>query len=76
MSAPAVQLTVTQRYRLKDLAWQRSGVVPPGRAMLCKGRRVVGFCSVSELVARRIDVLADTVCLSAADFADVKRWLA
>lgn len=43
MSAPTTKLTVTQRYALKDLAWEKSQAVTPGRVMLCKGRKVVGY---------------------------------
>lgn len=76
MTAPATKLSVTARHRLKDLIFEKSGAVPPGRVMLCKGRQVVGFCDVGDLgktllIAER----ANTVCLSSADFDDVKAWL-
>ena len=38
MTAPTTQLTVTQRYALKDLV-KESGMVPAGRIMLWKGTR-------------------------------------
>jgi hypothetical protein len=76
MTAPTATLTITQRHRLKDLKWEESMAVPPGRVMLCKGRRVVGYCNVADLgnslsIAER----ANTVCLSPADAKDVKAWL-
>ena len=77
MTAPTAQLTVTQRQRLKDLTWEKSNAVPPGRAMLCKGRKVVGYCNVTDLANSTVAIAAqaNTVCLSAADYSDVKRWL-
>ena len=40
MTAPTVALTITQRYRLKDLKWEVSAAVPAGRVMLCKGLKI------------------------------------
>jgi hypothetical protein len=76
MSAPSVRLTVTRRRQLKGLAWKKSSAVPPGRVMLCLGRKVICFCDVAELVnANIIAELATTLRLSVADFDDVREWL-
>lgn len=76
MTAPTGTLTVTQRYLLKDLQWEKSQAVTPGRVMLCKGRRVVGYCDVAELGhAKMIAERCNTVCLSVADFDEVQAWL-
>jgi hypothetical protein len=77
MTAPNIKLTLTQRERFKLLAFEESQTVTPGRVMLCKGRRIVGYCNIDDLAnTRTIEAKATTVCLSPADFADVKRWLA
>jgi hypothetical protein len=77
MAAPALKLTITQRSRLSALAFEERQVVIPGRVMLCKGRRIVGYCNLDDLVnTKTIEAQATTVCLSPADFNDVKRWLA
>jgi hypothetical protein len=77
MTAPAIKLTVTQRERLKMLTLEERQVVTPGRVMLCKGRRIVGYCNLDELAnTKTIEAKANVICLSPADFADVKRWLA
>jgi hypothetical protein len=75
MPAPALKLTVTQRQRLGELALEQRKVVPAGRVMLEKRRRVVGCCNLDDLVNKSITERADTLCLSAADFNDVKEWL-
>lgn len=76
MTAPTIKLSVTERERLKSLRWEERLVVIPGRVMLCRGRRIVGYCSVAELVRTTvIAAQADTVCLSTADFADVQQWI-
>jgi hypothetical protein len=76
MTAPATALSVTQRHRLLDLKWEKSQAVPPGRVMLCRGRKVLGYCGVLDLPrVHLIAAKADTVCLAAADFDDVKGWL-
>jgi hypothetical protein len=76
MTAPALKLTVTQRDRLRGLQWEERQIVQPGRIMLEKRGRVVGFGSLDELEkTKTIEAKADTVCLSPADFADVQAWL-
>jgi len=78
MTAPAVKkLSVTDRYKLKELDWQQSQVVQPGRVMWCRGRKVLGYSDVKDL--HRVMLIpskADTACLSRADYADVMVWLA
>ena len=76
MTAPLRSISITDRERLRALAWEARQVVPAGRVMLCKGQRVVGYCDVGDLAnAFTIANQASLVCLSPADFADVKRWL-
>ncbi|HEX4114156.1 MAG TPA: hypothetical protein VH020_16605 [Stellaceae bacterium] len=76
MTAPTIELTVTQRYALKDLAWEKSQAVTPGRVMLCKGRKIVGYCDVADLAhGSAIAARCNTVCLSASDYDDVQAWL-
>lgn len=77
MTAPAAKLSITDRYKLKELDWQRSQVVQPGKVMWCRGRKVLGYGKVEDL--SRVTLIpskADTVCLSAVDYADVMVWLA
>lgn len=76
MTAPRTTLTVTDRYKLKELSWQQSDIVQLGRVMWCQGRKVLGFGKVEEL--SRVTLIppgADTACLAPSDYADVQRWL-
>jgi len=76
MTAPTVTLSVTDRYRLKDLDWQESQIVQAGKVMFCRGRQVLGYAKVADL--GRVSALptgADTACVSAADYDDVRRWI-
>jgi hypothetical protein len=76
MTAPTVTLSVTDRCRLKDLEWQQSQIVQPGKVMFCKGRKVMGYTKVTDLARlSAIPTGADVACVSAADFEDVRRWL-
>lgn len=77
MTAPAKTLTtVTERERLRRLAFERRQVVIAGRAMLYKRGRIVRYCDIDDLADTfTIAAQADQVCLSPADFDDVKRWL-
>lgn len=76
MTAPAIKLTVTQRERLRSLTFEARAVVTPGRVMLCKGRRIVGYCDVDELAnTKAIEAQTTVICLSPADYDDVQRWL-
>ncbi len=76
MTAPTATLTVTDRYRLKELAWEQSQVVPPGKVMWCRGRRVLGYCKLADLP--RVSLIppgATAACLSGTDFGDVRAWI-
>jgi hypothetical protein len=76
MTAPAVKLSATTRYALKELKLERSGTTPAGRVMYCQGRKVLAFGDVEELHrARFIAPRADTLCVAAADYDDVKAWI-
>jgi hypothetical protein len=73
---PARTLSITDRYRLKELEFEQSQVPTPGRVMFCRGRSILGYGDVVHLgeflyVPKR----TDTICLSAADYADVKVWI-
>jgi hypothetical protein len=76
MTAAAAKLSITLRQKLLDLTWERSMAVTPGRVMLCKGRHIVGYCSVTDLAnASSIAARCNTLCISNADFDDLKAWL-
>jgi hypothetical protein len=76
MTAPTAALTITQRHKLLDLTWEKSDAVTPGRVMLCKGRRVVGFADVADLAnPSAIAARCTTLVISRADFDDLKAWL-
>ena len=76
MTAPAIKLTVTQRQRLRELKFVERQVVTPGRIMLEKRGRIVGYGNLDDLEKTKIIAgQADTVCLAPADFADVQAWL-
>jgi hypothetical protein len=47
---PARTLSVTDRCRLKELELQQAGTVPAGRVMWCRGRQVLGYADIGELV--------------------------
>ena len=78
MAAPATKLTsVTQRYKIKDLKWERSSAIIGGRLMFCRGRKILGYGSVENL--HRVALIppgADTLVVSAADYDDLKAWIA
>ena len=77
MTAPIAQLSVTQRSALKDIAWQESQVVPPGRVMLCRGRKILGYGVIADLAHVKSLTLqgVNTICVSPSDFKDVKEWV-
>ncbi len=69
-------ISITGRYRLKELTLERSQAVTPGRVMWCQGRKVMGYGDVADLAnVLKIPKGANTVCVSAADFEDIKGWL-
>lgn len=73
---PAAAISVTDRYRLKELILQQAGTVTPGRVMFCRDRKVLGYADVNDLAnVFKIPKGANTVCVSVADFEDVKGWL-
>jgi hypothetical protein len=62
---------------LRLLTIELSQVPQPGRLMFCRGRRVLQYGDVSKLADYRyIPPGADILCLSAADYDDVKEWMA
>lgn len=73
---PATPFTKADQTRMRSLTFERSGTATPGRVIFCKGRSVLGYGDVSKLGDfLYIPKQADTVCVSAADFDDVKGWI-
>lgn len=76
MTAPTVTLSVTDRHILKGMTLEKSMAVQAGRLMWCHGRKILGYGNVLDLPrVMLIPKGTDTVCLSAADYDDVKGWL-
>lgn len=65
----ATLISVTDRYRLRELNPLPTLVVPAGRVMCCRGRKVLGYCDIDKLAGIRRDT--DTVCLAPTDYATV-----
>jgi hypothetical protein len=69
-------ISVTDRYRLKELDLSLSATVPAGRVMFCRGRKVLGYGDVAEIAnVLKIPRGADTICLAETDYHRVKAWL-
>jgi hypothetical protein len=74
---PTSPISITHRHKLKDeFTFEKSGAVPPGRVMFCRGRSVLGYGDVDDL-SRIFEIPkgTNTVCLAAEDIADVREWL-
>lgn len=73
---PAVPFSkVPDQFRLRSLKLEQSMVPQPGRVMFCRGRKIIGYGDVGELGERGvIPDAADTICIAAADFEDVRSW--
>ena len=73
---PATSLSITDRYRLKEITLTRSMAVPAGRVMFCKGRKIVSYADVPDLAQIfKIPKGTTEICVSAADHADIKEWI-
>jgi hypothetical protein len=73
---PAGAFSAVDQTRFRRLALEPSQVPAPGRVMFCRGRKVLGYGDVSKLADFfYVPKDADTLCLSAADFVDVKGWI-
>lgn len=73
---PAAAFTSADQMRLRGLKLERSEFPGPGRVMFCRGRQIVGYGDVSKLGDfLYIPKQADTLCLSATDFEDVRGWI-
>jgi hypothetical protein len=73
---PAVDFYKADQTRLRSLKLERSQVPAPGRVMFCRGRKVLGHGDVARLADfYHIPKNADTLCLSPADFDDVREWI-
>jgi hypothetical protein len=73
---PAVNLSITDRYKLKELTLTKSMAVTAGRVMYCRGRKILGYADVADL-AQIFGIPRGTteICVSSADFADIKEWI-
>jgi hypothetical protein len=73
---PVTTLTVTDRYKLKEFALKQLMTVPAGRVMYCRGRKILGYADVADL-AQIFGIPRGTteICVSSADFADIKEWI-
>jgi hypothetical protein len=73
---PATPFTKADQTRLRSLKLEQSGTATPGRVIFCRGRSVLGYGDVSKLGDfLYIPKSADTVCVSGADWSDVKGWM-
>jgi hypothetical protein len=73
---PAASLSITDRYRLKELTLTKSMAVPAGRVMFCRGRKILNYADVAYLAnIFKIPKGATEICVSAADYADIKDWI-
>jgi hypothetical protein len=73
---PAAALSITDRYRLKELTLTLSMAVPAGRVMFCQGRKILTYADVIDLAQIfSIPRGATEICVSAADYADIKNWI-
>lgn len=77
MTAPTATLSITDRYKLKELKLEQSATVTPGRVMICQGRKIIGFTDVEALPRFAVLIPKDAtgLCLSPDDYDDVKGWL-
>lgn len=73
---PAVPFSkASEQTRLRFMKLESSMVPQPGRVMFCRGRKIIGYGDVGKLGDRgTIPDQADTICISAADFEDVRSW--
>jgi hypothetical protein len=73
---PAASLSVTDQYKLKQLTLTRSMAVPAGRVMFCQGRKILNYADVADL-AQIFNIPKGTteICVSGADYADIKEWI-
>jgi hypothetical protein len=73
---PAVDFYKADQTRLRQLKLERSQVLEAGRLMFCRGRSIIGYGHVGRLANfNYIPKNADTICLSPADFDDVREWI-
>jgi hypothetical protein len=73
---PTVPFTKADQTRMRSLSFEQSPVPTPGRVMFCRGRSILGYGDIDKLGDfLYIPKLADTVCVSATDYPDVREWL-
>lgn len=73
---PAIPFSkVPDQYRLRSLKLEQSMVPQPGRVMFCRGHKIIGYGDVGKLGdVKAVPDAADTICISTADFEDVRSW--
>jgi hypothetical protein len=74
---PAVNPSITHRCTLKEMTLTRSMAVPAGRrVMFCRGRKILNYADVAVL-AKIFHIPKGTteICVSDADYADIKEWI-
>lgn len=73
---PAIPFAKADQTRFRSLQLHQSQVPVPGRVMFCRGRAVLGYGDVEKLGDfLYIPKYTDTVCVSAADWPDIKGWM-
>jgi hypothetical protein len=73
---PAAAFTTADQTRLRQMKLENNPMPGAGRVMFCQGRKILGFGEVSKLADfLYIPKNADTLCLSPADFEDVRGWI-
>ncbi len=74
---PAVPFAkAADQTRLRTMSIESSQVPPAGRVMFWSGRKLLGYGDVSRLGDfMAIPKNADTICISASDYPDVREWL-
>lgn len=64
-ASPLARLSVTDRYRVLDLKLMPSQVVPDGKLMWLRGRKIIGYGTTDKIAT--VPREADGVMLSIAD---------
>jgi hypothetical protein len=73
---PAAPFTKADQTRIRSLKLEKSFIPPPGRAMFCQGRKVLGHGDVSKLGDfLYIPKQTTEIRLSPADYDDVMGWI-
>jgi hypothetical protein len=69
-------LSNTDRWKLKELTLEQSSILPAGKIMYCRGRKILGYASFETIGnVFAIPQRADTLAVSSADYEQIKGWL-